>query len=51
MRMKNDRDRRAALLGGMIAAFEAAGRASEYDFGHSISKGSRAVAAGNRAIS
>ena len=35
--MKNDRDGRAALLGGVKAAFETSGRAGEDDFGHRIS--------------
>ena len=38
MRMQHDRDRRAALLGGVKPALEAAGRSGEDDFRHEISE-------------
>ena len=34
VRMKDDRDRRALFLGGLITAFEATRRAVKDDFGH-----------------
>ena len=55
MRMKNDGDRRASLLGGMETSLQTTGGTSENDLGHRVSiderfTGERSRRAGNRCL-